>query len=415
MREKSAAIYEKACEVIPGGVNSPVRAFKGLETHPVIAESGSGAILRDADGHEYIDFCCSWGSLILGHAHPNIVRGVSEQVAKGSSFGIATEIEQKLASRIVSHIPSIEKLRFVSSGTEATMTALRLARGYTGRTKIVKFAGHYHGHSDGLLIQAGSGVAHLNSIATSKGVNPNTIADTICLPFNNLDALRAFFQSDLAEETAAVILEPVTANMGVVLPIPGFLETLREETTRTGSLLIFDEVVTGFRLGLTGAQGIYGITPDLTCLGKIIGGGFPVAAFGGPAKILDHMAPLGQVYQAGTLSGNPVAMRAGLETMAIIEQPSFYKELQAKTDRLTVPLRKALENKPARLVQKGSMFNLFFDEPKMFVPFFNYMLKEGVYISPSANEAWFMSSAHTNEQLDRTLGIISNFFESSNF
>lgn len=410
MRTKSKEVYEKACTVIPGGVNSPVRSFRHLNMLPLIVESGSGSRIRDVDGNTYIDFCCSWGALILGHAHPQIVRGVTEQIAKGSSFGIATEIEQKLASKLAR-----EKIRFVSSGTEATMTALRLARGYTGRTKIVKFTGHYHGHSDALLVQAGSGATHLPA---SLGVPPSVIAETICLPFNDFEAVRALFRTT---EIAAVILEPITGNMGVVLPEPGFLQLLREETARTGAVLIFDEVITGFRVGYSGAQGLYGITPDLTCLGKIIGGGFPVAAINGKKEILDCLAPLGKVYQAGTLSGNPVAMRAGLETLALLEQENFYRDLQKKTDRMTLPLEEALRDKNACLQKAGSMFNIFFGAKKMrckqpidealFTQFFHYLFERGIYISPSAHEAWFLSSAHTDEEIDYTTETMITFLK----
>lgn len=394
---------------------------------PLIVESGAGDLIRDVDGNTFIDFCGSWGSLILGHAHPQVVQGAVEQIQKGSSFGISTEIEGKIAAKVVSLVPSVEKLRFVNSGTEATMTAMRLARGYTERPKIIKFTGHYHGHSDSLLIQAGSGVASLNPLATSKGVNLSTIADTLCFPFNDSQAIRSFFrESPLAAQVAGVILEPITGNMGVVPPEPGFLETLREETARAGALLIFDEVITGFRVGLTGAQGLYGIDPDITCLGKIIGGGFPVAAVGGKAKILDCLAPLGQVYQAGTLSGNPVAMRAGLETLSLIEKKGFYENLQKKTDRITGPISEALAKKKANacLQQVGSMFNLFFGLKKVrlredlqaldearFVQFFQYLFERGIYISPSSHEAWFLSAAHSDDHIDRAVKEICAFIE----
>ncbi len=427
MRTKSEAIYREACKVIPGGVNSPARAFKGLGLSPMIVESGAADVIRDADGKEYIDYCGSWGSLILGHAHPDVVRVACEQMAKGSSFGISTEIEQKIAAKIVGLIPSIEKIRFVNSGTEATMTAMRLARGYTERPKIIKFTGHYHGHSDSLLVQAGSSVSSINPLATSKGVNQSTIADTLCFPFNGFGEIRSFFRTNpLASQVAGIILEPITGNMGVVLPDKGFLELLREETARVGALLIFDEVITGFRLGLGGAQGLYGIDPDLTCFGKVIGGGFPVAAIGGKAKILDHLAPLGQVYQAGTLSGNPVAMRAGLETLRIIEKPGFYQKLAEKAERLSLPVQEALKRKNGNAcwVQAGSMFNLFFGvkqvrckedlkslDQEMFAHFFRTLFEQGVYISPSAYEAWFMSAAHTDEHIDYTARCICEFID----
>jgi glutamate-1-semialdehyde 2,1-aminomutase len=426
-RLKSQEIYERACTVIPGGVNSPVRSFRHLRMAPMIVESGAGGKIRDVDGNSYIDFCCSWGALILGHAHPQIVKGVCEQMGKGSSFGIATEIEQRIASKVVSLLPSVEKLRFVNSGTEATMTAMRLARGYTERPKIIKFTGHYHGHSDSLLIQAGSGVASLNPLATSKGVNPSTIADTLCFSYNDFQAVRSFFrESPLASQVAAVILEPITGNMGVVPPEKGFLEMLREETARAGTLLIFDEVITGFRVGLTGAQGLYGIDPDLTCLGKVVGGGFPVAAVGGRAKILDSLAPLGGVYQAGTLSGNPVAMRGGWETLCLIEQKDFYEKLNKKAERMTAPIQEALARKNANacLQKVGSMFNLFFGVKKvrckedlksldeeMFIRFFQYLFDNGVYISPSSHEAWFISSVHLDEDIDHSVECITKFIE----
>lgn len=424
MRKHSEAIYARSCQVMPGGVNSPVRSFKAIGMPPMIVESGKGDTIRDADGNRYIDFCLSWGPLILGHAHPDVVRAACSQMEKGSSFGIATEVEEQLASKIVQLVPSIEKIRFVNSGTEATMTALRLARGFTERPKIIKFTGHYHGHSDGLLIQAGSGVASINPIATSKGVNASTIADTLCFPFNDFNAIRSFFRtSPMASQVAAVIVEPVAGNMGVVAPEPGFLELLREETERAGALLIFDEVITGFRVALRGAQGLFGIEPDLTCFGKVIGGGFPVAAVGGKAKIMDCLAPLGQVYQAGTLSGNPVAMRAGLETLRLIEAPGFYDRLLEKTNRFLAPIREAIVRKRAAacVQQVGSMFTLFLgtdrirckedlkklDEPR-FSKFFRTLFQEGIYIPPSSNEAWFISSAHTDEHLDQAGAAIAS-------
>ncbi len=423
-RFNSQEIYDRACQVIPGGVNSPVRSFRHLRMLPLIVESGREALIFDVDGHGYIDLCCSWGALILGHAHERIVSAVCSQMQKGSSFGIATEIEEKIASKVVDLIPSIEKIRFVNSGTEASMTAMRLARGITERPKILKFSGHYHGHTDSLLIQAGSGVAKLNPLATSKGVNPNTIADTLCFPFNDFDRIRSFFRSEEASQVAAVILEPITGNMGVVPPEPGFLEMLREETLLNGSLLIFDEVITGFRVGLQGAQGLYQIDPDLTCLGKVIGGGFPVAAVGGKAKYLDYLAPLGSVYQAGTLSGNPVAMRGGLETLLILEREGFYETLNKKAERMTTPLREALASKNASLNQVGSMFNIFFGVKKvrskedlknldeeMFIRFFQYLFERGVYISPSSHEAWFLTVAHLDSEIDYVVKQMLQFIE----
>jgi glutamate-1-semialdehyde 2,1-aminomutase len=424
--DKSSAIYKKACTLIPGGVNSPVRAFKGLGLpSPLIAESGTGAMVRDADGNEYIDYCMSWGALILGHAHPDIVDAAVAQMRRGSSFGIATNLEVEMAEKIAALVPSIEKIRLVSSGTEATMTAMRLARGYTEKTKIIKFSGHYHGHSDGLLVQAGSGVASLNPIATSLGVNPAVLADTLCFPFNDFQAVRSFFRTDpRSEDLAAVILEPVTGNMGVVLPEPGFLEMLREETARVGALLIFDEVITGFRVGLSGAQGLFGTDPDLSCFGKVIGAGFPVAAVGGKKKILDCLAPLGQVYQAGTLSGNPVGVAAGLAALKALEMSGFYEKIAKKANRLTDPIREAIraKNLNACVNQCGSMFSLFFgisevkskeDVDKrdhgLFVRLFQALLEKGIYLPPSSHEAWFVSLAHTEDQLDFTAEQIVSF------
>jgi glutamate-1-semialdehyde 2,1-aminomutase len=428
VRTISETIFEKLCRVIPGGVNSPVRSFNAVRIAPMVVESGAGALIRDVDGHEYIDYCGSWGPLILGHAHPEVVAAAQKQMATGCSFGITSEIEEMLASKIVGLLPPIEKIRFVSSGTEATMTALRIARGVTKRAKIVKFSGHYHGHHDSLLVQAGSGVSLLNGSATSLGVNQGVIADTICLPFNDFEALHSFFQSDLAHQTAAVIVEPIAGNMGVVLPQDPFLQLLREETARVGALLIFDEVITGFRVGLKGAAHLYGIDPDLTCLGKVIGGGFPAAAVGGKARFMDCLAPLGEVYQAGTLSGNPVAMRAGYTTLCLIEQEGFYEKLEQKTRRLVDPIQSLIERlgKQACVQRCGSMLTLFLGltqvgsqedlkrlDPELFAAFFRYLFDRGIYIPPAAGEAWFVSAAHTNEQLDYTSQVISEFLHFS--
>lgn len=423
-RTQSEHIFSQAKKVIPGGVNSPVRAFKGLGISPLIVQEGFGSHIFDADGKRYIDYCMSWGALILGHAHPKIVQAAQEQMAKGSTFGIATPIEEKIASKIVRLISSIEKVRFVSSGTEAVMTALRLARGFTAKTKIIKFAGHYHGHLDSLLVQAGSGAMSLNPVATSKGLPISSFNDTLVFPFNDAEKARLFFQTNpLAREVAAVIVEPIAGNMGVVPPLPLFLEMLREETKRVGALLIFDEVITGFRVGLQGAQGLYGIAPDLTCLGKIIGGGFPAAAIGGRGEILDHLAPLGQVYQAGTLSGNPVAMRAGLETIQILEEEDPYFTLLEKTKRLTLPIRERLLKKGVKgcIQEVGSMFCLFLGvdsvqektslDEGLFAQFFRYLFERGIYIPPSAYESWFVSTSHTNEDIDYTVECIISFID----
>lgn len=423
-RHRSEAIYEKACAVIPGGVSSTVRAFKAVGVSPLVAEAASGALLRDADGYEYIDYFCGSGALVLGHAHPQIIRAAKEQIEKGIFFWVSTEIEQKFGCKLTQLIPSVEKIRFVVSGTEATLVALRLARGFTERPKIVKFAGHYHGHSDSLLVQAGSGVASINPIATSKGIPLSVIAETLVLPFNDFNAVRSFFRtSPMIEQVAAVIVEPIAGNMGVVPPEPEFLKMLREETERTGALLIFDEIITGFRVGLMGAQGLYGITPDITCLGKIIGGGFPIAAVGGRAEILDQLSPLGQVYQAGTLAGNPVAARVGFETLCLLEEEKFYEKLEEKANQITGPVRQALEKKGANacLNQVGSMFSLFFGARKvqsktpldeeLFARFFRYLLGRGIFIPPSPHEAWFVSHAHTEEQLKMTAECICSFIE----
>jgi glutamate-1-semialdehyde 2,1-aminomutase len=423
MRAKSEAIYKRGCEVIPGGVNSPVRSFKGLGIAPMIVESGAGDTIWDADGRSYIDYCCSWGALILGHADPEISASAIEQVKKGTTFGIATEVEVRMAEKIEKLVPSIEKVRLVSSGTEATMTAMRLARGFTGKSKIIKFTGHYHGHSDSLLVQAGSGASSLNPLATSLGVTSSVIQDTICFPFNDTEGLRSFFRTNsAASEVAAVILEPITGNMGVVLPKEGFLEMLREETRRLSALLIFDEVITGFRVGLTGVQGLYGIDPELTCLGKVMGGGFPAAAVGGKREILDCLAPLGQVYQAGTLSGSPVAVAAGLKTLERVEKKGFYEGLENKTCFLTREIEEAIRGKNICLQRKGSMFSLFFGVTQVtckedlknldlvqFGQFFRYLFERGIYIPPHSHEAWFVSSAHTESHLEYTASTIKSF------
>jgi glutamate-1-semialdehyde 2,1-aminomutase len=423
MREKSSEIYAKSCERMPGGVSSPVRAFKNLAIPPLVVEKGRGERIEDVDGNSYIDFCMSWGALILGHADPKIVKSAYEQMERGSSFGTSTPYELQLAEKIQRHLPSMEKLRFVSSGTEATMSAIRLARAYTRRNLIVKFSGHYHGHSDCLLIQAGSGVNHLPQ-ATSEGIPSSVIQHTACLPFNEIEACRSFLRSQ--RDLAAIILEPVAGNMGVVPAERDFMAMLREETAALGALLIFDEVITGFRVGLRGAQSDYGIQPDLTCLGKVIGGGYPVAAFGGKNAIMDLMAPLGPVYQAGTLSGNPVAMCAGLETLRQIEQEGFYEELERKTRSLTDPIQHFLEqrNIPAVLNRYGSMFTLFFgveevksredlarlDEAR-FKALFHNLFERGIYPPPSAYEAWFISSAHSEESLIYVRDAILNFLK----
>ncbi len=419
-RPRSASVYGLSKERMPGGVSSPVRAFFGMPVDPMIVQEGRGDLLVDVDGHSYIDFCQSWGSLILGHSPPAVVKALAEQIGQGTSFGITTPYEQELAAKIIEHLPSIDKLRFVSSGTEATMTAIRLARGWTGRSILVKFDGHYHGHSDGLLIQAGSGVTHLPR-ASSLGIPPEIAALTVSLPFNDMEACRAFLRSQ--EGVAAVILEPVAGNMGVVPALPAFLQMLREETERRGIVLIFDEVITGFRVGLHGAQGHYGITPDLTCLGKIIGGGLPAAAVGGRKEIMELLAPLGPVDQAGTLSGSPLAMRAGLATLEMLEKPRFYADLEDKMDMFLDPLKACIKRRGLRAViqQVGSMFTLFFGVDKVesrvrldeerFKDFFRTLFDQGIYLSPSAYEAHFLSSAHTEEHLAKAQRAILSYLE----
>lgn len=396
MRTLSDKIYTESCACIPGGVNSPVRSFPGLQMTPIIADHGQGDLVYDVDGKSYVDFCCSWGALILGHAHPSVVSAACAQVARGSSFGMATPYELELAKKIIQHMPSIEKIRFVSSGTEACMSAVRLARGFTGKKKVIKFNGNFHGHSDGFLIRAGSGVHELPN-ASSSGVLPELVQHTISLPYNDLEATRACLHA--YDDIAAVILEPIVGNMGVIIPSQEFIHMLREETAKRDILLIFDEVMTGFRVGLQGAQGYFGITPDLTCLAKIIGGGFPAAAFGGRREIMDHLAPLGSVYQSGTLSGNPVAMVAGLAVLREIEKPGFYEELERKTHNFLQPLRSL-----CRVEQVGSMFTLFVPDYKTF---FQKLFAQGIYFPPLQQEACFISSAHTEEHLARVQEVIS--------
>lgn len=386
---------------MPGGVSSPVRAFQGLDLDPLIVSEGKRDTVIDVDGHAYTDFCMGWGSLILGHAPDNVIAKATQQLHRGSSFGIATPYEKQLAEIIMRHMPSMEKVRFVSSGTEAAMSAIRLARGFTGKPMIIKFNGHYHGHSDSLLIQAGSGVSHLSQ-ASSQGVPQELIQLTVSLPFNDIEVCRSFLQS--RDDIACVLVEPVAGNMGVVPAKKEFLEMLREETEKQGSVLIFDEVITGFRVGLNGAQGLYGITPDLTCLGKVIGGGFPAAAYGGKKEIMEMVAPLGPVYQAGTLSGNPLAMCAGLETLQTVEKKEFYEDLQRKTEEFLEPVRTK-----ANVASVGSMFTIFLPEGQ-FKPFFRYLFDRGIYLSPAAFEASFLSSAHTDEHLKTAQKHILEYF-----
>ena len=414
---RSEQLFAQAARVIPGGVNSPVRAFKAVGGSPVFIDRAEGAYLWDVDGKRYIDYVLSWGPMIAGHAHPHVLAAVQEKMQKGLSFGAPTEIEITLAEKLCSIMPNMDLVRMVSSGTEATMSAIRLARGYTGRDKIIKFEGCYHGHSDSLLVKAGSGALTLG-VPSSPGV-PAALADhTLTLTYNDANSVKKAFQT-FGEQIACVIVEPVAGNMNCIPPVPGFLESIREQCTQYGSVFIIDEVMTGFRLGLQGAQGYYGIEADLTCLGKVIGGGMPVGAFGGKRAIMEKIAPLGPVYQAGTLSGNPVAMAAGLATLDIISQPGFYEPLFAKTETLAQGLLAAAKNIgiPMTSNHVGSMWGLFFTEEKTitnyqqvmacdtqrFNRFFHGMLDEGVYLAPASYEAAFMSSAHSDADLAATV------------
>ncbi|HLI52145.1 MAG TPA: glutamate-1-semialdehyde 2,1-aminomutase [Thermomicrobiaceae bacterium] len=413
---QSAAAFAEAQRYLPGGVDSPVRAYQSVGGTPPFIDHGAGATIYDVDGNAYLDYVCSWGPLIAGHAHPEVVAKLHEAVERGTSYGAPTKLETELARLVAEMVPSIELARFVNSGTEATMSAIRLARGATGRDKIVKFAGCYHGHSDSLLSTAGSGLMTLG-IPSSPGVTKGTAADTISLPYNSLDAVREVFSS-IGEEIAAVIVEPVAGNMGVIPPAEGFLAGLREVTLRHGALLIFDEVITGFRVAPGGAQERYGVTPDLTCLGKIIGGGLPVGAYGGRRGIMERIAPLGPVYQAGTLSGNPLAMAAGLATLEILRQPGTYERLEAQAARLEAGLAQAARHNeiPATINRVGSMLTTFFvDGPvagyqqataadtKRFAHFQQGMLERGVYLAPSQFESSFVSLAHQEADIDRTI------------
>jgi glutamate-1-semialdehyde 2,1-aminomutase len=412
----SQKIFRRATEVLVGGVNSPVRAFRAVGGDPVIVDHAAGARLWDADGNEYIDYVCSWGALILGHAHPQVVKAIAGQARRGTSYGMSTELEVELAARIRAALPSCEKVRFVSSGTEATMSAVRLARAATGRDLLVKFEGGYHGHADSFLSEAGSGLATLG-IAACPGVPAALAALTLNAPYNDVASVEKLFDQHRGK-IAAVIVEPIAANMGVVPPRPGFLRNLREITTRHGALLIFDEVITGFRVCYGGAQTTFDITPDLTTLGKIIGGGLPVAAYGGSRDLMDRVAPLGPVYQAGTLSGNPLAMSAGIATLDLLAAPRFYESLRASSQRLGDGILAALRETGAPVIKNrvGSMLTLFFSpEPvrdyagakkcdtRRFAAFFRAMLDRGIFLPPSQFEALFVSAAHSDADIDRTL------------
>ncbi|MHB8453360.1 MAG: glutamate-1-semialdehyde 2,1-aminomutase [Acidiferrobacterales bacterium] len=420
----SSALFKEACHRIPGGVNSPVRAFKGVGGDPVFFARGRGAHLWDEDGARYIDYVGSWGPMILGHADPGVVAAVKKAAENGLGFGAPTRIETEMAELVCSLVPSIEKIRMVSSGTEATMSAIRLARGFTRRDTIVKFEGCYHGHSDSLLVKAGSGALTLG-VPTSPGVPAALAAKTLTLEYNNIGQIGAVF-SEVGAEIACVIVEPVAGNMNCVPPIPGFLEELRRVCDEYGALLIFDEVMTGFRVGLAGAQGFYGVMPDLTTLGKIIGGGLPVGAFGGRAVIMDRIAPEGPIYQAGTLSGNPLAMAAGLATLQAVAQPGFHQTLAVKTRALADGLqsRARAAGIPFLAQTVGGMFGLFFTPAEQitrfsevmacdvdrFRRFFHGMLASGVYFAPSAFEAGFLSAAHSDADIEATVNASERVF-----
>lgn len=414
--QKSQAIFERAKQVIPGGVNSPVRACRSVGADPVFVAQGDGAYITDVDGNRYIDLIGSWGPLILGHSHHEILDAIAEAMSHGTTFGAPTEIEVRFAETIRAAYPSMEMVRAVSSGTEATMTALRLARGFTGRDKIVKTDGGYHGHADAFLVAAGSGVATLG-IPGSAGVPDGAARDTLVVPYNDLEALEATFAANPGQ-IAAVIVEPIAGNMGLVLPKAGYLEGLRAITVKHGALLIFDEVISGFRATYRGAQGIYGVTPDLTTLGKIVGGGLPAAAFGGRRDIMEKLAPLGPVYQAGTLSGNPLAMAAGLKVLSILDRPGVYERLDLLGKRLGDGLLAAAQaaGVPAQVNRIGSMVTLFFtqtpvvdyataktSDTQRFGAFFRNMRDRGVFLPPAQFEAMFVSLAHTDEDIDQVI------------
>ena len=423
---RSDDLFEEAKKIIPGGVNSPVRAFSRVGGKPVFFSSGDGAYLIDVDGKRYIDYIGSWGPMILGHAHPEVISAVQSTAASGLSFGAPTEIETKLASAVCSLMPNIELIRMVNSGTEATMSAIRVARGFTGRDTIIKFEGCYHGHSDALLVKAGSGALTLGE-PDSLGVPESFAKHTLTLEYNNIEQLKSVF-SDCSGSIAAVIVEPVAGNMGCIPPVPGFLEAMRDLCDQHESLLIFDEVMTGFRVAKGGAQSLYNIKPDLTTLGKIIGGGMPVGAFGGRRDVMEVVAPLGGVYQAGTLSGNPIAMSAGLSTLKLIDREGFYESLEEKTRALVTGLkeRAVSADVPFSTNQVGSQFGFFFTasdkvtsfsqsmnaDRKMFNRFFHAMLQQGINLAPSPFESGFVSAAHGKTEIDATLSAAESAFQS---
>ena len=424
-KQRSTELYQRALELIPGGVNSPVRACRSVGTEPLFIHRAEGCHLYDADGNAYIDYIGSWGPMILGHRHPSVTEAISTVLEQGTSYGAPTELEIELAELIVDIVPSIDMVRMVNSGTEAAMSAIRLARGYTGRDAIVKFDGCYHGHADALLVEAGSGVATLQ-IPGSPGIPAAFVEHTLSIPFNDGETLQKLM-SEKGDQIACVIVEPVAGNMGLIPPESGFLETLREVTTNSGSLLIFDEVMTGFRVALGGAQEYYGITPDLTCFGKIIGGGLPVGAYGGRREIMSSIAPQGPVYQAGTLSGNPLAMAAGIATLQQISKPGFYENLEEKGQKLIKGLATAATDAGIAVscARVGAMLGMFFfDQPvknfedakksnlERFSAYYCGMLESGVYLAPSQFEAFFISSAHDDAAIKETLVAAEKVFSS---
>lgn len=423
--QKSIDLFIKAQELIPGGVNSPVRAFKAVGGQPLFIDRGEGPYVYDVDGNRYIDYVLSWGPLITGHAHPKVVEAVQSAALKGTSYGAPSPLEIDLAERVMDFMPNIEMLRFVNSGTEATMSALRLARAFTKRDKIIKFEGNYHGHADMLLVQAGSGIATLG-LPDSPGVPAATVADTLVAEYNNLKSVEALFKK-YPDQIAAIIVEPVGGNMGVVPPVEGFLQGLRDVTEREGAVLIFDEVMTGFRVHLSGAQALYDIVPDLTTLGKVIGGGLPVGAYGGKREIMELVAPVGPMYQAGTLSGNPLAMSAGIAALDLLKEPGVWEKLEKASTALTSGIGAAAQSAgiPIQQTRVGTMFTTFFSEvlPKnwntvaqvdkeLYGQFFQKMLENGIYFAPSAFEAGFMSTVHTDADIDATVTAAEKVFKS---